>query len=76
MKLGKGTKKQVLVFMNFKGEVGLYNFDNKIAHSFDAPVKVGEISDSEQNIILNRYCPQGIEVFFVSRRGLLKLMFT
>lgn len=75
MKLGKSTKKQVLIYMNFGGTVGLYNFDNKVAQSFEAPVKLGEISDSEQNITLNRYCSQGIEVFFVGKKGLLKLVF-
>lgn len=61
--------------MNFEGEVGFYNFENKIAHTFEIPFKVHQFSLSEQNIIINRYAHKGIEIFLVTKQGLLKLEF-
>ena len=61
--------------MNFEGEIGFYNFENKIAHTFDCPVKTEQFSFSEQNVILNRYAQVGVEIFLVTKIGLLKLGF-
>lgn len=73
--IGKNLKKKLIVYMNFEGEVGLYNYENKTAHSFQIEKSRGEFCRSEQNMILNKFQDNGIEVFVVSKNGLLKLYF-
>ena len=73
--IGKHLKKKVIVYLSFDGEVGLYNYENKTAHSFQLDKIKGEFCRSEQNMILNKFQDNGIEVFVVSKNGLLKLYF-
>ena len=35
--IGTTTKKQVLIYLNFQGEIGLYNFETQYAMSFKFP---------------------------------------